>query len=182
MHETGARIFRTHISSERVKPNPDRVNKVRNYPVPKNQKEVEQFLGLCSYYRKFIQNFSKTAKPITKLLQKDKKFEWTSKQNNAFESLKYTLTNKSLLQFPNWNEPFILTTDASNAALGAVLSQGTIGKDKPIAYASRTLNSAETRYTTTEKELLAIVWATKHFHKYFCGRKFKINTDHRLLV
>lgn len=87
-----------------------------------------------------------------------------------------------ILQYPDWDKPFILTTDASNVALGAVLSQGTIGRDRPIAYASRTLNQAETRYTTTEKELLAIVWATKHFHQCLYGRKFTIITDHRPLV
>lgn len=90
--------------------------------------------------------------------------------------------NAPILQFPDFSKPFILTTDASNYALGAVLSQGAVGNDKPIAYASRTLNDAETRYSTTEKELLAIVWAVKYFRPYLYGRKFTIFTDHRPLA
>ena len=170
------------ISSDGVQPNPKRIDKVKNYPVPKNPKEIKQFLGLCGYYRKFIQNFARIAKPLNQLLRKDKGFQWTNDQQVAFETLCNALTTQPLLQYPDWTEPFVLTTDASNYALGAVLSQGPIGKDKPIAYASRTLNDAETRYTTTEKELLAIVWATKHFHQYLYGRKFTIVTDHRPLV
>jgi len=86
------------------------------------------------------------------------------------------------LTYPDWNKPFILTTDASNEAIGAILSQGIISKDKPLTFVSRTLNKAETRYSTTEKELLAIVWATKHFRQYLYGRKFKIVTDHKPLI
>lgn len=170
------------ISAEGVQPNPARIEKVKNYPVPRNSKEIKQFLGLCGYYRKFVKDFAKIAKPINQLLRKDKEFQWTSEQQTAFETLRDALITQPVLQYPNWNEPFILTTDASNHALGAVLSQGTIGRDRPTAYASRTLNNAESRYTTTEKELLAIVWATKHFHQYLYGRKFTIVTDHKPLV
>lgn len=89
--------------------------------------------------------------------------------------------NDPILQYPNFEKEFLLTVDASNLAIGCVLSQGPIGSDKPIAFASRTLNSSEINYSTIEKELLAIVWATKYFRPYLFGRKFKIITDHRPL-
>jgi len=172
-----------HVISEHgIKPNPNRTEKVKNYPVPKNPKEIKQFLGLVGYYRKFIKDFSKIAKPLTKLLQKSTTFVWTNEQQHSFESLKNKLISQPVLAYPDWNKPFILTTDASNEAIGAILSQGIIGRDKPLAFASRTLNKAETRYSTTEKELLAIVWATKHFRQYLYGRKFKIVTDHKPLI
>ena len=96
--------------------------------------------------------------------------------------MKQLLTSQPLLQYPDFTRPLILTTDASNDALGAILSQGDIGRDLPIAYASRTLNKAEKNYPTVEKALLAIVWGCKHFRPYLYGRKFTVVTDHRPLV
>jgi len=91
------------------------------------------------------------------------------------------LISQPVLAYSDWNKPFILTTDVSNEAIDSILSQG-ISKDKPLAFASRTLNKTETRYSTTEKKLLVIVWATKHFRQYLYGRKFKIVTDHKPLI
>ena len=88
------------------------------------------------------------------------------------------LTNDPILQYPDFIKELNLTTDASNFAIGAILSQGPVGQDRPVAYASRTLNQSEQNYSTIEKELLAIVWATKYFRPYLYGRKFKIFTDH----
>jgi hypothetical protein len=96
--------------------------------------------------------------------------------------LKFKLTNTPLLQYPDFNKPFILTTDASGYAIAAILSQGKLGHDKPVAYASRTLNKADLNYATVEKELLAIVWACKHFRPYLLGRKFQIVMDHKVLT
>jgi hypothetical protein len=118
---------------------------------------------MISYYRRFIPNCSRIASPFYKLLKKDTKFEWAEAQDNAFQHLKFKLTKQPILQYPDFSKEFVLTTDASNQGLGAVLSQGPIGKDLPVAYTSRSLNSAESHYTTTQKELLAIVWATKYF-------------------
>ncbi|XP_036142141.1 uncharacterized protein LOC118645372 [Monomorium pharaonis] len=170
------------ISEQGIQPNPNRIEKVKTYPVPRNPKEIKQFLGLVGYYRKFIKDFSMIAKPLTRLLQKSSTFQWTNEQQHSFESLKSKLITQPVLSYPDWNRPFVLTTDAFNEAIGAILSQGTIGKDKPLAFASRTLNKAETRYSTTEKELLAIVWATKHFRQYLYGKKFTIVTHHKPLV
>jgi hypothetical protein len=96
--------------------------------------------------------------------------------------LKEILTSKPILQYPEFSKEFILTTDASNEGIGAILSQGQIGKDFPIAYSSRNVNKAERNYTTSEKELLAIVWGIKHFRPYLYGRKFKIVSDHKPLL
>lgn len=106
----------------------------------------------------------------------------TDRYVKTFEMCKNILTNDPILQYPDFSKPFILTTDASNYALGAILSQGRIGSDKPICYASRTLSDSEINYSTIEKELLAIVWATKYFRPYLFGRKFQIVTDHKPLT
>lgn len=170
------------ITQNGVKPNPDKIAAVRNYPIPKNPKQIKQFLGLIGYYRRFIPNMSKVAKPINNLLKKNTPFVWTSEHQRAFENLRDCLCNEPILRYPDFKKPFIVTTDASNQALGAILSQGEIGKDLPIAYASRALNQAETNYSTIDKELLAIVFAVKHFRPYLYGRAFTLVTDHRPLV
>ena len=129
---------------------------------------------MVSYYRRFIPDCSRIASPLHKLLKKDAKFIRTVDEEHAFERL----TCRPILQYPDFSRKFVLTTDASNTGLGAVLSQGPPGKDLPVAYASRSLNKAEVNYTTSEKELLAIVWATKYFRPYLYGRHFKVTTDH----
>ena len=169
-----------HLITEKgVKPNPAKVECIQNFPEPKNQKDVKSFLGLAGYYRRFISNFAKISKPLTRLLQKDTPFVFGKECQQAFNDLKEALMSDPILIYPNFEEPFVLTTDASAFAIGAVLSQGPIGKDLPIAYASRTLCSAETKYSTIERELLAIVWAVKHFRPYLFGRQFTLVTDHR---
>lgn len=170
------------ITDEGVKPDPKTTECVTRFPVPKNQKDVKSFLGLAGYYRRFIKNFSQLTKPLTNLLKKDAEFIWNDLCQNAFVELKELLVSKPLLQYPDFSRPFIVTTDASNVAIGAILSQGNIGGDLPIAYISRTLNKAEKNYNTTEKELLAIVWATKQFRPYLFGRRFTIVTDHKPLT
>ncbi|KAL3288252.1 hypothetical protein HHI36_002701 [Cryptolaemus montrouzieri] len=170
------------ITEDGVKPDPKKISAIADYPQIKNAKDVRAFLGLAGYYRRFIPNFSALSQPLTKLLRKDTTFNWTSLQQNAFETLRNILITEPLLQYPKFEEEFNLSTDASNYAIGAVLSQGKMGQDKPIAYASRTLNRAESNYSTVEKELLAIIWSVKHFRHFLYGRKFKIFTDHRPLT
>lgn len=170
------------VSEDGVRPNEDKIQSIRNWPLPKNEKEVRQFLGTLGYYRRFIKDFAKLVKPLTSLLRKDKEFEITSEISECFQKCKQILIRDPILMYPDFSKDFILTTDASDFAIGAVLSQGTPGKDRPVAYASRTLNKTEERYSTTEKELLAIVWAVKHFKPYLYGRKFKLVTDHKPLI
>jgi hypothetical protein len=143
---------------------------------------VKAFLGLIVNYRKFIEHFGYLAKPLTDLLKKEKKWQWTGLEQESSETLKEKLTKFPILQYPDFSQPFILTTDASCYVLGAILSQGTLGKDGPIAYASRTLNGAELNYSTVEKECLAVVWACKHFRPYLLGKPFQIWTDHKGLI
>lgn len=170
------------VSEDGVRPNSDKIESIRKWSVPKNEKEVRQFLGTLGYYRRFIKDFAKIVKPLTGLLRKDTEFEITPEIKACFEKCKELLTLDPVLIYPDFSKEFILTTDASDYAIGAVLSQGPIGKDRPIAYASRTLSQTEERYSTTEKEFLAIVWAVKHFRPYLYGRKFKMFTDHQPLT
>lgn len=170
------------ITTEGVKPNPEKIKAIKNWPVPKNEKELKGFLGTLGYYRKFIRDFAKITKPLTKALRKDENFEKSKEFLETFEKCKEILTTSDILQYPDFSKNFILTTDASNYAIGAVLSQGPIGKDKPIAFASRTLSKSEENYSTIEKELLAIVWSCSYFRPYLFGNKFILYTDHQPLT
>lgn len=170
------------VSTDGIRPNPEKISAVKNFPIPKTPKQIKTFLGLLGYYRKFINDFANLTKPLTSCLKKGSKIVLNERYVQAFETCKNILTNDPLLQYPDFSKPFNLTTDASNFALGAVLSQGPIGSDKPICYASRTLTDSEINYSTIEKELLAIVWATKYFRSYLFGNKFRIITDHRPLT
>lgn len=170
------------ITDKGIKPDPKKITAVQNFPTPKNTKGIKAFLGLVGYYRRFIENFADITKPLTKLLRKNEKFNWSPECENSMSICKNLLTSAPILEYPDFEKEFILTTDASQYALGGILSQGTIGSDKPIAYASRTLNETEQRYSTIERELLAIKWSIQHFRPYLFGRKFTIATDHQPLT
>lgn len=143
---------------------------------------MKGFLGILGYYRRFVRDFAKITKPLTAQLRKGETIEHTPLFTKTFETCKSLLTQSNILQYPDFEKPFVLTTDASNFALGAVLSQGPIGADRPVAYASRTLTKTEENYSAIEKELLAIVWATRYFRPYLFGRKFTLYTDHQPLT
>lgn len=164
------------VTPNGIKPNPDKIKCVIDFPIPKTHKQIKQFLGLTGYYRKFIQDYSLVAKPIT-LCQDAKINILNPEYQNSFETLKRLLTSDPILHYPDFTKEFVLTTDASNYVLGAILSQN----NHPVCYASRTLNEHEINYRTIEKELLAIVWSTKYFRPYLFGRKFIIETDHKPL-
>lgn len=166
------------ISREGIKPCSKKIEIVKNFPQPKNDKEIRSFIGLCSYYRRHVPNFADIAKPLTKLTKKNESFDWTSECDTSFQKLKTTLTSEPLLIYPDFSKKFILSTDASGVAIGAVLGQVINGVEHPIAYASRQLNSAERNYTVTERELLAVVWSVKYFRCYLYGRSFALYTDH----
>jgi hypothetical protein len=165
-----------------VRPDEKRIEAVKDYPEPKTTRQHKSFLGLAGCYRRFTPNFGKIAKPLTELLKKNAPYIWDDKTEKPFVNLKTLLKTEPLLQYPDFTRPFVMTTDASNDAIGAVLSQGPIGNDLPNAYASRTLNNAERNYPTAGKEILAIVWGFKYFRQYLYGRKFTIVTDHRPLT
>lgn len=170
------------VTPEGIKPNPDKIDAIKNWSLPKNEKELRAFLGVLGYYRKFIRDFAKIAKPLTQQLRKNEKLQHTKEFIAAFEKCKNILLSSNILIYPDYEKQFILTTDASKYAVGAVLSQGPIGSDRPIAFASRTLTVSEENYSTIEKELLAIDWACKYFRPYLFGRKFILYTDHKPLT
>ena len=172
-----------HILSKKgISPDPRKLEAVKNFPRPKNIKNIRQFLGLSGYYRRFIKNFSQIAKPLSKLLQKEVEFCWTEKEEKAFSTLKEFLCNPPVLQYPDFSKPFNITTDASGYAIGGILSQGESGKDHPIAYTSRVLRGPELSYEVYEKEALAMVHAVQTFRSYIYGKRVKIFTDHKPLV
>lgn len=171
------------ISEDGVKPNPDKIEKILNWPIPKTDTQIKQFLGLAGYYRRFIRDFSKITKPMTKYLKKDIPLNLQDQNYlNAFNTLKQIISTDQVLAYPQYDKPFILTTDASDFALGAVLSQMQEGIERPIAFGSRTLSETESRYATNEKEALAIKWATQKFKNYLHGAKFTLVTDHKPLT
>ena len=169
------------VSRDGIQADPAKTSAVRQYPVPKTVTEVKSFLGLCSYYRRYVRDFASIARPLHQLTEKSRDFQWNTEAQQAFEQLKDRLTSSPILAFPTMKEPFILYTDASNFAMGAVLAQVQDGLERVICYASKTLNKAQSRYSTTKRELLAVVNYTKHFKHYLLGRRFKIITDHRAL-
>lgn len=168
------------VNGNGIQPDPDKVEAIKKIIIPKTTKQIKQFLGLIGYYRKFIKNFAQITKPMSKLLKKGATINTNDiEYQDCFEKSKLILTTKPILEYPDFNKTFRITTDASDYALGAILSHN--DTDNPIAYASRTLNEAETKYDATNKELLAIVWACKHFRPYLYGKRFEIYTDHRPL-
>lgn len=167
-----------HVITENgIKANPKKIEAIENYPRPINVKKVQSFLGLCTYFRRYVQNFAKIAKPLSTLLKKDTPFIWAPLQQESFDKLKKALAEEVVLAFPDFEQVFYVTTDASDVAIGAMLSQGELPNDRPIYFFSRTLSETQKRYSTTHKELLAIVEAVKTFRHYLYGRFF-IPTKH----
>jgi hypothetical protein len=175
--------FMGHIvSREGVRPNKEKVAAIKDIPTPKNQKDIRAFLGVVNYYRRFLGNMAGHVEPLNRLLKKNVKFEVSPEVEASIAWCKERLCTAPILQFPDFRREFVVTTDASQVAIGAVLSQeGELG-DRPVAFASRRLSPAETRYSTIERELLGVVWAVQYFRPYLLGRKFRIRTDHKPLV
>lgn len=171
------------VSEEGISMDPEKVRTIREWPQPRTVKEVRQFIGLASYYRKFIQSFATICKPLHQLTEKDQLFVWSPECQSAFENLKMLLTTAPVLSYINPEENgFILDTDASNVGIGAVLHQLQDGEEKVIGYFSKCLSKAERKYCTTRKELLAVVKAVEHFHHYIYGQdSVVIRSDHSSL-
>ncbi|GJW03702.1 putative reverse transcriptase domain-containing protein [Tanacetum coccineum] len=165
------------IDSEGIHVDPTKIESIKDWASPKTPTEIRQFLGLAGYYRRFIKGFSKIAKPMTKLTQKNVKFDWSEKAEDAFQLLKQQLCSASILALPEGSENFVVYCDASRKGLGTVLMQ----REKVIAYASRQLKIHEKNYTTHDLELRAVVFALKMWRLYLYGTKFVVFTDHRSL-
>ena len=169
------------VCAEGVSTDPDKIEAVKTWRVPRNAKEVRRFVGLCTYYRQFVRSFSDVARPLHELTEKDQSFEWTKACEESFQQLKDALVSAPVLVYPRTTEPFLLDTDASNVGVGAVLSQVHDGEEKVIAYYSHALSRPERNYCTTRRELLAVVRAIENFHPYLYGRPFTVRTEHASL-
>ncbi|KAE8985902.1 hypothetical protein PR001_g22755 [Phytophthora rubi] len=152
-----------HLSDKGVHPAERLVRSVREFPRPTDATEVKRFVHLAGYYRKFIAAIGSIVEPMTKLLKKDVQWDWSEAQEFAFERVKMLLTTRPLLLYPNFELLFRLVTDASKVGLGACLMQDHGHGWQPIAYGSKVNNSAESNYSITELECLAVVWSVKLF-------------------
>ena len=171
------------IDAEGLHPLPDKLEAIKSAPTPTNVTELKSYLGLLTYYGKFLPNLSTQLEPLYRLLAKDVKWKWGKPQDKAFEHSKNMLVSSQLLVHFNPELPLILACDASSFGIGAVLAhQMPDGSEKPIGYASRTLNKAERNYSQLEKEGLSCVFGVKHFYSYFFGHPFKLITDHKPLL
>ena len=170
------------LSKEGIKKDPANVQKIKDFPKPRNVKEVQSMIGLFNYYKRFIKGFSHLIKPITSLLKKDTEFVCSLECENAFLQLKHALTSSVTLAYPDFSKGFILACDASGHASGYVISQlDDNNRERPIAFSGRCLRPNELKWSTTEKECLAVLEGIKAFHVYLAGKKFKIKTDHQAL-
>ena len=174
--------FLGHIVSEGgVSTDPEKIRAVTEWPVPTHLREVRAFVGLCSYYRRFVEGFAGISAPLHDMTRKGRSFQWTPECQEAFQHLKAVLTSAPILAMPDEDGTFTLDTDAANSSIGAVLSQTQNGLERVVAYASRKLSKAEMNYCVTRRELLAVVYFVKYFKHYLLGRKFVVRTDHSAL-
>ena len=171
------------VSQGGISPDPDKLRAVSAFPAPSNEKQLREFLGLSNYYRRFVKNYSQIAEPLYKLTKKNTKgFQWDAACQQAFDDLKQRLTSPPILTYPVFTLPFIVHADASERAIGGVLSQVQEGEERVIGYWSRQLNKAERNYSTVEREALAVVAAVKEFYPYLYGFHFTLVTDHNPLT
>ncbi len=159
----------------------DKVQALQDWPRPKNITELKGFLGLCSYYHRFIPFFADVAAPLHEDTRNSRPFEWSPSAEDAFQCLKLAQTEGPSLGYPDPDGPFVLDTDASNLGIGAVLSQQQDGQERVIAYYSKVLSQTERNYGTTRRELLVVVKAIRHIHSYLYGPPFTVRSDHASL-
>ena len=167
-------------------PNSAKIEAITTYPEPTNVKELSSFLGLASYYRKFIRAFAEKAHPLTKLTRKIEKWIWGDEQRDAFRCIKDCLVSQPILGYPDFSREVTIYTDASGYGIEAVLAQvqrpphssDDNDREAVIAYSSKHLNDREAKWSTTEKEAYAIIHAINVFKPYLYGRQFTVITDH----
>jgi hypothetical protein len=178
-------VFLGHfVGGGETRPNPEKIEDVRDYPTPVTKKNVKGFLGLTGYYRSYIANYSETADPLFKLLKKNQpnKVSWNEECEQAFSTLKNALTREPVLRSPDFKKEFIVQTDASNVGIGGILAQlDDEGGEHPVAYYSRRLSDREQKYSTNEKECLAVISALRKWNVYLLGTQFRVETDNRAL-
>ena len=171
------------VSGDGMATDPEKIERVREWPVPRTAKQLSGFLGLASYFRKYTKNFAQISAPLFRLTARDVQFLWTDEAQRAFESLKLALSEAPLVAFPPFGNNAGLSTldcDGSNDGIGAVLLQEQDGAERVIAFGSHRLSKSQKNYSTTKKELLACVVFIQEF-SYLLGKKFKLRTDHSSL-
>ena len=193
-------FFGNVVTSEGIKPDPKKVQAIKSWPIPTNIKELQSFLGAINYLSKFIPHLSTLRSTLQGLVKKDSEYIWTPTHARAFQDIKDAICHETLLSYFDKTKPIFIEVDASGQGLGAVLLQGNIdqmeldnasqtegrfldfrNRLKPIAFASKSLSEAETRYSNIERELLGVVWAVQHFNHYTFANKVHIISDHKPL-
>ena len=171
------------VGSGVMRPNAEKINHIKMTPTPRTKKDIRSFLGILNFYQRFIPNLADKIFYLTELLKgKSNQIEWNEKANDEFKEIKKFINDNMWLKIPKANETFILYTDASNTGLGAALYQIQDLKEVPIYFISMKLNNAQKKYSTVEKECLAVVWAMKKFDRYLLGKEFILKTDHKALL
>ncbi len=166
------------VSRDGIHTDPKKIEAIRDWPIPVTRTQVRSFLGTTGYYRRFVRDYAKVAKPLTRLTEKSVNFEWTGECQEAFDKLKTALISAPILAYPRDEGHYILDTDASNFAIGCVLSQVHDGEERVIAYGSKALSKEERNYCVTRRELLAVVYFLKKYRHYVGGRPVTVRTDH----
>ena len=172
------------VSGDGVATCQEKIAKVRDWPTPRNVTEVQQFLGLAGYYRRFVKGFSHIVAPLYGLTKKGTSFVWTPACTAAFRYLKSRLTSAPILAYPDFSEDagtFILDTDASQVGMGGVLSQVQGGQERVIAFSSKILTKSQRNYSTYDRELLSVITFVQHFRCYLLGQCFVLRTDHKAI-
>ena len=182
LHVDSLEYLSYHISGQGIKPSTRKLQAIIEAPSPTSTAEVHSFIGMVTYYSKFVQNFSSKLSPLYELLKKNVKFRWTAVEQNAFQSIKDDLMDSTLLANFDGESPLIIEVDASPVGVGCVLLQRVNGKERPVYFASKKLSEAERNYSQIDREGLALVFAVKRFRYFLLGRPFVARTDHKPLI
>ena len=169
------------LDQEGLRPDPERIEPILQYSVPKTKRQLRRFLGMVGWYSRFIERESEIKLPLLQLLKKIQAWQWSAEQQCAFEKLILALTKAPVLARPDFTREFTVQCDASNEAIGAVLTQEFDDGEHPIVYIHRVLTSAERNYSTTERECLALMWSIKKLRPNLEGALFRAITDHSAL-
>lgn len=170
------------LTKDGIATNPEKVSAIINYPSPKSVTGVRQLMGMVSWYRRFIKDFANITTPITNLIKKSNKFVWTQEAENSLNILKKALSSTPILMTPDFDKEFTIQSDACNSGMGAVLTQEIDGHERVIEYMGQKFTDSQKKYTTTEKECLALILAIEKFRPYIEGVRFTAITDHASLL